>query len=470
MRLLSPILLLLLIVSPTLAETKLASIFTESMVLQQQSEVTIWGTDEPEQIVQVAGGWGETSEVATDDKGKWRLKLKTPQAGGPYSLEVQGSTEVEFNDILIGEVWLCSGQSNMQMTLRGNNNEPINGSQEAILNSTKDNIRVFYVNLKDSQEPLDSVTGQWHVSNPHTAPYFSATAYFFAQKLQASLDVPIGLITTSWGASSAEAWTDKETLEALGIDLSEVTNHKWRQQHPSVLYNGMIHPLVGYTMKGCIWYQGESNKNRAAEYRDLITAMVTSWRAQWGQGDFPFYYVQIAPFWYGPKNSNSAFLREAQLQTMETLKNSGMAVTLDIGDPNNIHPREKKTIGDRLAYWALANDYGIPNIETSGPIYDHHTVTEDGKLKIQFRGAPMGINSFGKELSGFTIASEDRIFHPAKAKIGKSPGELTVWSDKVPHPIAVRYAFENTPEATLFSTSGLPASSFRTDDWEEKLP
>lgn len=446
------------------AKTELASIFTESMVLQQQDEAVIWGTDEPGQTVKVSGGWGTSAEVTTDNDGKWRLEIATPAAGGPYKLHVKGSSSVLFEDVLIGEVWLCSGQSNMSMPLKGFNNQPINESQATILDAGNDNIRVFSVQRNDSETPVDSVKGQWLASSPQTAPNFSATAYFFAKKLQASIDVPIGLITTSWGGSSAEAWTDAETLQELGTDLNLLKDAN-RQQKPSVLFNAMIHPLLGYSIKGAIWYQGESNKDRADQYRDLITAMVTSWREQWAQGNFPFYYVQIAPFWYG--ETNSAFLREAQLQTMKTLKNSGMAVTLDIGDPHYIHPREKRLIGDRLAYWALSNDYGILNIETSGPIYTRHETVDVSKIQIQFEGAPLGINSFGKELTGFTIAGEDRVFHPAKAKIGRPLNELTVWSEKVPNPVAVRYGFINTPEASLFSTAGLPASSFRTDDWEE---
>ncbi|ADE54028.1 sialate O-acetylesterase [Coraliomargarita akajimensis] len=461
MRLL-PIPLLFAAFTAVHAETKLASIFTESMVLQQQDQALIWGTDEPGQPIKVTGSWGEDAHATTDDHGKWRLRIATPAAGGPYTLTTEGSSTVAFKDVLIGEVWLCSGQSNMQMALKGYPNEPIIGSQETILHSAKDTIRVFGVHLKDSQTPLDSVNGHWFASNPHNTPNFSATAYFFAKQLQASLDVPIGLIVTSWGGSSAEAWTDAPTLEALGTELEPLQKLN-TQQRPSVLYNAMIHPLIGYTIKGAIWYQGESNVSRADKYRELITAMVTAWREQWDQGDFPFYYVQIAPFHYG--NLNSAYLRESQLQTMQTLPNSGMAVTLDIGDQYCIHPSEKKTVGDRLANWALGKTYEIPNIETTGPLYESHQLIDGGKVSLQFSNAPMGVSSFGKALTGFAVAGEDRIYHPAQASIGRSVGQVIVWSDQVTNPVAVRYAFENLPEASLFSVSGLPASSFRTDNW-----
>ncbi len=466
MRLFNLTFLMLTVFSVAQATTQLASIFTESMVLQQQDQAVIWGTDEPGQAVKVSAGWGQSASATTDNKGKWQLKLTTPVAGGPYKLHVQGSSELEYHDILIGEVWLCSGQSNMEMPLKGKPNEPINGSQEAILTANQDRIRVFQVERNPSNTPIDSVNGQWIASNTSTAGEFSATAYFFAKKLQATLDVPIGLIVTSWGGSSAEAWTDAPTLESFTDAVDQLKRAKNVQQQPSQLYNGMLHPLIGYTIKGAIWYQGESNRNRASEYDQLVTAMVTSWREQWNQGDFPFYYVQIAPFNYG-KKTNAAYLREAQLHTMQTLKNSGMAVTLDIGDANCIHPREKKTVGERLAYWALSKDYGFPHLEATGPIYKSHTIIDGNKISILFDGAPMGINSFGKELSGFTIAGADKVFHPAYAKIGRPLAQLIVWSPAVAKPVAVRYAFENTPETTLFSTSGLPASSFRTDDWAE---
>ncbi|MGZ0654525.1 sialate O-acetylesterase [Coraliomargarita sp. W4R72] len=450
--------------STTQAKTELASIFTESMVLQQQDQVTIWGTDDPGQIVQVTGEWGQAAEATAGDDGKWRAEIATPVAGGPYELSVSGSSEIHFSDVLIGEVWLCSGQSNMQMPVKGFGNQPVNGSQEAILAANQDRIRAFTVQNNSSDAPIDVVKGQWVLSNSATVGDISATAYFFGKKLQETIDVPIGLIITSWGGSSAEAWTDLATLNQLDTDFASLENLPV-QQRASLLYNAMIHPLIGYTIKGGIWYQGESNKNRASQYRDLMTGMVTSWREKWGQGDFPFYYVQIAPFQY--QVSNSAFIREAQLQTMQTLNNSGMVVTLDIGDPHYIHPREKKLVGDRLAYWALSKDYGIEGIEVSGPIYKSHEVIDGGKVLLHFEGTSRGISSFGKPLSGFKVAGADRVFHPAQAKITRKTGELTLWSDQVPEPVAVRYAFENASEATLFSTFGLPASSFRTDNWAE---
>jgi sialate O-acetylesterase len=456
---------ILMFVQYTSAQTKLATIFSDHMVLQQNHDVAIWGTDKAKEKINIRTSWGVTEKVKTDKNGKWKLRVKTPSAGGPYNLTIEGTEKIDLKDIMIGEVWLCSGQSNMEMPVKGYNNQAINGSQEAILNSSNSNIRMFNVQKSPSITPLTDVSGIWKTASPSTTGDFSAAAYFFGKKLESTLNVPIGLIVTCWGGSSAEAWTDKETLkEFKSIKIPTKINKVRVQQTPLVLYNGMIHPLIGYSIKGAIWYQGESNKERASNYTALMNAMVTSWRNKWEQGDFPFYTTQIAPFNYGNK-ANSAYLREAQLKTSQTLKNSGMAVTLDIGDAKFIHPREKKTVGDRLAYWALAKDYNIKGIDYSGPIYQSMKIVSEKKIELQFKGSQMGLNSFGKELVGFEIAGEDKIFHPAEAKILRKTNLLEVSSDKVKKPVAVRYAFGNTPEFSLFSASGLPASSFRTDNW-----
>jgi len=463
------VILLIFIAIHSLVHTqiKLPSFFTDHMVLQQDKNVTIWGYDKPKSKIKVTGSWGEDASVKSEKDGSWKVQLKTPIAGGSYTLVIDGSTTVTIQDVMIGEVWLCSGQSNMQMTVYGYGNQPVNGSQEAILNAENSKIRMFTAKRAFHNTPQNNVEGDWQLAAPATVGSFSAAAYFFGKKLESVLDVPIGLIVTSWGGSSAEAWTDKETLAQFNsIQIPEEVNTKRPNQSPTALYNGMLHPFIGYAIKGAIWYQGEANRNRASEYNALMAALITSWRSQWNQGSFPFYFTQIAPFNYG-NGTNSALLREAQLHTMQTLENTGMAVTLDIGDAKYIHPREKKTVGDRLAYWALAKDYGIQGIEYSGPIYKEIKSIANGKIELLFENSPHGINSFGKELTGFEIAGEDKIFYPAKAKIGRSLNVVMVSSEQVPTPVAVRYAFKNTSEATLFSTAGLPASSFRTDTWEE---
>ena len=447
-------------------QTTLASFFSDHMVLQQNMKVSIWGKDKPKTKINIQTSWGESIQIKTDKNGNWLDKIKTPIAGGPYTIKIKGSDTIELTDVYIGEVWLCSGQSNMEMPVKGYPNQPVNGSQEAILNGDNNLLRVFKVAKNSSLSPLDNVEGDWKVANSLSIGNFSATAYFFGKRIQNTTGCPVGLIVTSWGGSRAEAWTDKASLEEFkSVKIPTEIPKKGIQRTPTVLFNAMLNPLIGYSIKGAIWYQGESNRYEAYEYAQLITSMVSSWRKKWNQGDFPFYFVQIAPYNYGEK-ANSAFLREAQFNTQKSLKNSGMAVTLDIGDPKFIHPREKRLVGERLAYWALAKDYGIAGIEYSGPTYKSMTIKNDN-VTITFENAPNGISTFGKELSGFEIAGEDKIFHAAKGKVLKSKGVLSISSDKVNKPIAVRYNFHNLVEASLFSTSGLPASSFRTDNWEE---
>ena len=446
------------------SQTKLASFFSDHMVLQQKEKVSLWGKDKAKKTIKITTSWGENISTKTDKTGKWIVKIQTPSAGGPYSIAIKGSDEIKLNDVQIGEVWLCSGQSNMQMPVKGFNNQPVLGSQEAILNGNNSLLRVFTVTRNSSLTPLDDLTGDWKIASSGTVGEFSATAYFFGNLLQKTTDVPVGLIVTSWGGARAEAWTDKATLEAFSsVKLPTEIPEKQIQQTPTLLYNAMLNPLVGYTIKGAIWYQGESNRNLADEYTQLITSMVTSWRSKWDQGDFPFYFAQIAPFNYGI-SANSAFLREAQLNTLKTLKNSGMAVTLDIGDAAFIHPRDKKTVGERLAYWALAKDYGVQGIEYSGPTYKNMLV-KNNTATIVFDNAPNGISSFGKEITGFEIAGEDKVFYPATAKLKR--GKLNITSDDVKIPVAVRYNFKNIAKASIFSTAGLPASSFRTDTWAQ---
>lgn len=447
------------------AQTSLPAMFADNMVLQQQQQVAIWGKDKPNTTITVKGSWGNTAKVTADDKGQWKLKLQTPSAGGPYTLQIKGSTKVTINNVLIGEVWLCSGQSNMEMPVKGYNNQPVIGSNEAILNSANDNIRFLNTPRSVSITPLYDVKGEWKSANPANTGNFSATAYFFARKIQASLQVPVGIIQTAWGASSVESWMDKETLAAFANkQIPMKAPDTLPNQTPTIMYNSMLHPYVGYTIKGITWYQGESNRENAHEYQALFTAMIQSWRKQWQQGDFPFYFVQIAPIESG--KVNPAFLREAQLKTMQTVPNTGMAVTLDIGEKTVIHPAQKELVGNRLAYWALAKDYNVKGIGYASPVYKQMQKTANGRILLTFGNCEQGLTSFNKPLTDFEIAGEDKIFYPAQAMINRDKnGVIVVWNDSVKNPISVRYAFKNWAEGCLFNTQGLPASSFRTDDW-----
>ena len=459
-------LLVLTLCGSVAAETRLPAFFSDGMVVQRNTEIAVWGWDEPNRSIRVSADWGENARTRAGDDGSWRVTLPTPEAGGPFEIKVKGSDSIELNDVLVGEVWFASGQSNMDMRMRGNTNQPIIGSNEAILHASNPRIRLFTAERQYFEEPMDDVVGEWMPATPASVKAFSAVGWFFAEKIETLVDVPVGIISSAWGGSNVESWIDAETLESFEhLGFREATANQPERRTPTLMYNGMLHPFIGYGIRGMIWYQGESNRSRAGEYLELFPAMVESWREQWGIGDFPFYYAQIAPYDYG--GGNSAFLREAQLHSMAARPNMGMAVTLDIGECGQIHPAEKRTVADRLAYWALSQDYGFDAIGFSGPVYREMEIAGDGKAVLRFDHAPRGLTSFGQGLAGFEIAGEDRVFHPAQAEIARREVAVTVWSENVPEPVAVRYAFEDCPSASLFSTEGLPASSFRTDDWEE---
>jgi sialate O-acetylesterase len=447
------------------SQTRLPAFFSDNMVLQQQQLAVVWGTDKPNTKISVEGSWGNEAKVKSDDSGHWKLKLQTPAAGGPYSLMVKGSKEITLKNVLIGEVWLCSGQSNMEMPVKGYNNQPVLGSNETILNSGNDNIRFFNTPRAVSITPLNDAKGKWTAAYPSTTGNFSATAYYFAMKLQAVLGVPVGIIQSSWGASTIESWMDKQTLSGFKNKvIPGKLPDSFPNRTPTIMYNSMLHPYIGFTIKGAVWYQGEANRENANEYLALFTTMINSWRTQWQQGDFPFYFVQIAPF--EPGKVNAAFLREAQLQTMATLKNTGMAVTMDIGERTVIHPSQKELVGNRLAYWALAKDYNFKGIAYSGPVYRSMQKNNNGKMVLSFDYCEQGLTSFGKQLTDFEIAGEDKVFYPAEAVINKDKkGSLSVWNDSVKNPVSVRYGFKSWASGTLYNTQGLPASSFRTDNW-----
>jgi sialate O-acetylesterase len=454
-----------------LSQTEMPTFFSDGMVLQQHEGVCFWGSDSPNTTVQISTSWGDRASTGSDGEGKWILEVTTPPAGGPYSIVVRGSDEIEIKDVMCGEVWLCSGQSNMEMPVKGYNNQPVTGSNEAILFSGNDALRVFQVEKKASLAPVDDVRGSWVHASPSNTPEFSATAYFFGELLQEVLNVPVGLIVTSWGGSKAEAWMDRETLNEFDEIRIPVEIPGRNPEHgATLLYNGMLHPLIGYSLKGVIWYQGESNRLDAERYKTLFPALIDSWRVKWDRGPLPFYFVQIAPFDYSTFNDPpdaSAFLRDAQLHVWQNTENTGMVVTADIGDCECIHPPDKKPVGRRLAYWALAGTYGMEGIAYSGPVYRSMEKTGDGRVRIMFDHTGNGLTSFEKLLTGFEIAGADRIFVPAMAGI-RNDRSVVVWNDTIADPVAVRYAFGDCIEGTLFNTGGLPASPFRTDDWNDR--
>jgi len=458
------ILLLLICFSlVTKAQTTVGTVFGDGMVLQQQKDIYLWGTDNVGTKIIVVSSWGETTQTTTSKNGKWKLRLSTPLAGGPHSITIKGSSTVTIDDVLIGEVWVISGQSNMQLPLKGGlDGNFIEGGLDAIVNSKNDRIRFFTVKQNTSLKPLDNVKGRWEKAAPSTSGSFSAVGYFFAQQLEKVLDVPIGIVVTAWGSSTAEAWSDDKTLHDLGITIpNEIA--EMPQKTPTVLYNAMMHPLIGYGIKGVLWYQGEANRRNANEYEKIVNTMVTSWREQWNIGDFPFYYAQIAPFNYG--KNNSAFLREAQLKSSQNLKNAEMVVTLDVGDCTQIHPSKKREVGKRLSYIALAKDYGISGYDFKSPTLTNYFI-EKHEIILTFSNR-IKLNRNVGISENFEIAGTYMIFYPANA-VMKSPyhkdQKVSVFSEKVPHPKAVRYGFKNCVIPTLFGRNGLPVSSFRTDN------
>lgn len=456
-----------------LAQVELPSFISDNMVLQREAEDPIWGNAKPNSKVNITCSWDHAKyETTANEKGKWMVKIKTASAGGPYTIQVNNQ---QIKNILIGEVWICSGQSNMGLSLAQTEN-----AEKEVSIANIPNLRFFYVARELGEQPEDNCYGAWTACTPESAKSFSAAAYYFGKKLYEELHVPIGLIHTSWGGSTAQAWVREDLLKAdttydvyYKIEKQKEQRAKpgelpITQHSPAKLYNAMIHPLIPYGIKGVIWYQGESNQDYAPNdpeiYLKLFPLIINSWREEWKQGDFPFYYVQIAPY---PRNFTNVgpLVRDVQRKTL-SVKNTGMAVILDIGDTTNIHPKNKLDVGNRLALWALAKDYGKSNLVYSGPLYQSINI-KGNKAVIGFSDTGNGLMTNDEKLLGFEIAGEDKIFYLANASI--QGNEVVVTSDKVKKPLAVRYAFTNTSIASLFNKEGLPASSFRTDDWPVKI-
>jgi sialate O-acetylesterase len=634
------------------ANVKLPAIFGDNMVLQQKNDVAVWGWADAGEKIEVLGSWMKSpATTKTDKNGQWQIKIKTPETGGPYTLTVKGSNTIALQNILVGEVWICSGQSNMEMSVQS-----IDNAQQEIQTADFPQIRLFTVKKTSSPRPQQDCDGQWKICSPDTVGLFSAVGYLFGREIHQKLNVPVGLISANWGGTPAEAWTSEKTLKSFPaydpilekmkqaqqpipeevqarneqalaewdekvsaidpgtqqnwqdpkLDISDwkaidlprpwsgtelekidgivwfrritnlppswaridmelhlgpiddadtvwvngvkigsttvydqerkyiippsalhtgpnivvvrvVDNHgeggftgtedqmrigpvgadiktratlakKWKykaslldkelpalpkvskgqfnKNAPTTLYNGMIAPLIPFRIAGAVWYQGEANIARPAEYAKLFPAMITDWRKQWGIGDFPFYWVQIAP--YSSRNGvgggNSAYLREAQMKSLKTVKNGGMAVTMDIGTEDNIHPKNKQDVGKRLALWALAKAYGQKEVAFSGPIYKSMKV-EGRNIRLYFDYTQGGLLAREGHLIDFTIAGVDKKFVPAQA--GIEGDTVIVSSEQVKKPVAVRFAWARWAKPNLYNKAGLPASSFRTDDWND---
>jgi sialate O-acetylesterase len=446
---------------------KLPAVIGNNMVLQRGMSVPIWGwADKGEEVAVTVAG--QTLKTKANDDGRWKVTLAKLETGRPLTMTVKGSSgsTVTLKNILVGEVWLGSGQSNMEMGVGS-----CRDAQKEIAAAKYPEIRLFTVTKKEADKPQTDCEGEWKACSPATVGNFSATAYFFGRALHKKLKTPVGLIHSSWGGTPAQSWTSRKALEANPI-LKPLASGK-----SSFLYNAMIAPLIPYAIRGVVWYQGEANVGAAYQYRTLFPAMIADWRAAWGQGDFPFGYVQIAPFSYSDAwKANPvacAELWEAQAMTLKASPNTGMAVTVDIadvegihpknGDFNGIHPKNKQDVGRRLALWALAKVYG-KKLVYSGPIYKSMTV-EGNKIRLHFDHVGGGLaTNDGKPLTDFTVAGSDKKFVKAKAKIeGKT---IVVESGQVAQPAAVRYAWHDDATPNLANKEGLPASPFRTDAWK----
>ncbi len=496
------------------ADVRLPHVIGNHMVLQRGIELPIWGWAEPGEAVKVSLGDQSASATAGAD-GRWQVRLPKMEAGGPHTLKVAGRNTIELTDVLVGEVWVCSGQSNMEQGINA-----VTDARKEVAAANYPKIRLFQLGWKTSPAPRDDVDANWRVCSPEAigsggffGAGFSAAAYFFGRDVHKELDVPVGLIQTVWGGTRIEPWTPRvgftqvpslaeqvktidgagpayeaamaKAVEACRAWLSEaekaLAEHRqvpkppaWpthlleQNSQPTSIYNAMIHPLLPFGIRGAIWYQGEANaaSGDGMLYRDKMQALVGGWRSVWGQGDFPFYYVQIAPFdgqgaikVYSGEQVPRVW--EAQVAAM-AIPNTGMAVTNDIGDLADIHPKNKQEVGRRLALWALAKTYGRKDVVCCGPLYESMAV-EGNRIRIRFAHAEGLASRDGKPLSWFTIAGADKAFVEAKAGIDGQ--DVVVSSEKVAAPVAVRFAWSMLAQPNLMNAAGLPASAFRTDQW-----
>ena len=486
---------------PALSDVAMTSVFGDNMVLQRKMNIPVWGTADPGEKIVVSINGKEAKTTAGND-GRWMVRMDKMSAGGPFKMTVKGNNSITFANVMVGEVWVCSGQSNMQWSM-----ERLKNIEDDVASANYPNIRLFSVERVTKDTPQYEFSGkkpEWTACTPETVLPFSSVAYFFGREVHNELGIPVGLIHSSWGGTPAESWTTWESLEsepelnaiierwaeiiedypeakvqyekklaewekakAEGKQVSRMPGPPrgpGHQHYPSSLYNAMISPLIPYGIGGAIWYQGESNAGRAYQYRKLFPIMIQDWRMVWKQGDFPFLFVQLANFRKTvpePVDSDWAELREAQLMTL-SLPNTAMAVIIDIGEADNIHPQNKQEVGSRLALGALKVAFNR-DIVHSGPIY-HSMYVDNGKIRLRIHETGSGlVAKGGGSLKGFAIAGDDRKFVWADAKI--EGDEIVVWSDRVPDPAAVRYAWADNPICNLYNREGLPASPFRTDNW-----
>jgi sialate O-acetylesterase len=443
------------------AAPELAAPFQDHAVLQRDTPVPVWGRAAPGEHVSVSFAGQRVGATAGPD-GRWIAVLAPLAASGAGSdMTVTGSAAVTLHDILVGEVWLCSGEGNMEFEVEdGGFTYRVRDARQEVAAARYPLVRQFKVARQAAAAPMDSAQGDWRACSPATVGQFTAVGYFFARELFARLGVPVGIINCTWSATPIESWMSPAALAAFpGFSNGHTGADPWV---PSCLFNGMIHPLLPYAIRGVIWYQGESNVGRASAYAAQFPALITSWRSHFGEGDIPFLWVQLANFSPAAPGPGEpwARLREAQSSAL-SLPSTGQAVAIDIGEAGSLYPRNKQEVGRRLALIAKAKVYSIP-VDFSGPAFDGASA-EGASMGVRFRFAGDGLTASGRPLQSFQVAGADRVFHPAAAVIRDDT--VVVRSPAVPLPVAVRYAWSNAPEANLYSGAGLPAAPFRSDDW-----
>ena len=459
------------------AHLRLPHVFTDHAVLQRESTVKVWGWGEPGKTVNVSNTWNFRTEKTTVAKdGTWSVRIATGKAGGPYSLRVNcGKETLVMDDVMLGEVWICSGQSNMDMPVGGYGFQQVEGSRDAILDApeTARDIRVFKINEPCCTEPQDDVDAQWKLSGPAVTAGVSAVGYFFAKRLTKALGVPVGIIVNAWGGSRIEPWMTMEAIKGSGISAEELAEIEALEPHPEwprnpeLIWNGRMKPVAGYGARGFLWYQGCSNIGQDC-YDKLQTAMVKMWREEWGNQDMPFIYALLAPYSHGDSNGRwrPQFVR-TQMRAMNTTPNAYAVCLETLGDEGTIHPSKKREVADMMFLRAYSSVYG----EFAGMPADYpepRTIDyqDDGRVRITFTNVWSNLMSItARDVVGFELAGEDRVFHLAKAEVDWDGQTVFVRCDDVPRPVAVRYAFRNYMGANLQTTYGLPVPPFRTDDW-----
>ena len=459
----------------TKAEVVMPPLFSDGMVLQQESDVKIWGSSDPGNDVYVITGWdSKMYSCKSAPNGNWSVKVGTPAAGGPYDITICCGTEHVIHDVMIGEVWICSGQSNMEMPVKGFLCQPVEDAMQMMLEAGDSEVRAFTVGRQLSDSPMSICTGKWVTASSGTVPDISAVAYTFAHRLSRFLDVPVGIIVSAWGGTSILGWLPEESVSKTisPEELERILDvNRSEKNHPGKLYNGMIAPLLGYGARGFVWYQGEANVGFPDAYGRLISRMVSTWRHEWGPdgNKMPFYAVEIAPYRYGKgheKDVDRPMLVDAQKKALSKLGNTAMIPTSDAGDIVCIHPAKKRVVGDRLAVTALDNVYGVDGFESVSPEVAK-IVYKEGSA-IVYTTSELGPSPSNAPVEGFEIAGKDGYFYKAKALVDRKSGTFILTAEEVPEPVAVRYAFHNYIKANWTNWMGIPALPYRSDDWTDK--